>query len=842
MSFIPVIDFNGSGSGIAVSEKAHYRGYYNFRDLLKCANEEKINGIAISQSGTTLRFVSLVFVDGEPEFITLSDNRGIIQEGSLISVLDRIHNYDLFSVEKDELQNQIGHLGMLIQKQMHTVKETNDDLRREIQDLKEIEKRLTIREKKYRDIVENANSVILKLDKKGKITFFNKYAQKFFGFGEKEILGCDILGTIVPETEMHRRNVQMLLDDTDGEPLLHENVTKDGEPVWIAWTNGTLTDGKGEVLEFICIGNDQSEQRKIREHLERSEEKFRILAEQSPNMIFIDQNGRIVYANARCEIITGYTREELCSPDFRFKYLLSPEFREAAGSKQVFDSQGERTRQIECALIARNGGRIEASIASNLIDYEGTPSILAVVTDITELKAAEEKIRESDNYYRTIFETTGTATMIVDDGGRIALANEESEGLFGYSRKDLEGKIIWEVLFSGKDRAQIQSYRNTLHRYPGENPRKYETQISDSSGTQRDVLLTVSAIPGTMSSVLSITDITDRKQAERALRESEECYRSIFEMAKIGIVIVQDGMIRYANPWTIEFLGQTRDRILSLPFTEFIIPDDQERVLDYHWRRLAGEALPEMCTFRINGPDGEERWVALNVVLFTWEGRPATLNFIIDIDEQVRTKKALMESELRYRTTIDSICDLFHVIDRNFRILLVNRAFRDFSEKSGFGGKTAGNTLQEAFPILSESTIAEYNHVFRTGEPVLSEEHHTIAGVECYWEVRKIPVFEQGAVDRIVTVIRDLSAERHIDVLKKEAFEQIEKNMEQFAILNDNIRNPLQAIVGIADLEGGEMADKIYQQALEIDDIIKKLDMGWMESAKIRDFIKKHYT
>jgi sigma-B regulation protein RsbU (phosphoserine phosphatase) len=82
---------------------------------------------------------------------------------------------------------------------------------------------------------------------------------------------------------------------------------------------------------------------------------------------------------------------------------------------------------------------------------------------------------------------------------------------------------------------------------------------------------------------------------------------------------------------------------------------------------------------------------------------------------------------------------------------------------------------------------------------------------------------------------------RQLSLLQHEALEQIEENMEQMAILNDHIRNPLQAIVGLADLEGGAMAEKIFRQAGEIDAIINRLDQGWLESSKIRDFLQRHY-
>jgi elongation factor P hydroxylase len=78
--------------------------------------------------------------------------------------------------------------------------------------------------------------------------------------------------------------------------------------------------------------------------------------------------------------------------------------------------------------------------------------------------------------------------------------------------------------------------------------------------------------------------------------------------------------------------------------------------------------------------------------------------------------------------------------------------------------------------------------------------------------------------------------------MEKKAFEQIEKNITQFAILNDQLRNPLAVIVGLADLDGGPTAEKILYQAKVIDQMITRLDQGWIESEKVREFLEKHYN
>jgi len=119
-------------------------------------------------------------------------------------------------------------------------------------------------EKKYRDLVENANSIILRRDIKGDITFFNEFAQKFFGYGEEEILGRNILGTILPDTESRKSDLENLSRILQQDREKHvvsedENIFRSGKPVWIAWTYKPIFDGNDQLKEILCIGNDTTE-------------------------------------------------------------------------------------------------------------------------------------------------------------------------------------------------------------------------------------------------------------------------------------------------------------------------------------------------------------------------------------------------------------------------------------------------------------------------------------------------------------------------------------------------------------------------------------------------------
>jgi PAS domain S-box-containing protein len=131
------------------------------------------------------------------------------------------------------------------------------------------------------------------------------------------------------------------------------------------------------------------------EKLAESEQKFRMLAEESPNIIFINKDGRFLYANRRLEELLGFSREEFCSPGFHLPDLVAPDDRKVATQALESHLRGEEISPYECALIAKDGKRVESLITTRLIDYEGELAVLGIVTDITERKAHERQVQTS---------------------------------------------------------------------------------------------------------------------------------------------------------------------------------------------------------------------------------------------------------------------------------------------------------------------------------------------------------------------------------------------------------------------------------------------------------------
>ncbi|MFA5224588.1 MAG: PAS domain-containing sensor histidine kinase [Candidatus Omnitrophota bacterium] len=132
-------------------------------------------------------------------------------------------------------------------------------------------------EMQYYEIVENSNSIILRMDTRGDVIFFNRYAQGFFGYSQEEILGKNVIGTIVAPTDSSGRDLKAMIDDMAMHPAEYvenknENILRSGERVWIAWTNKAVLDKDGRVKEIICIGNNITKLKQAEEEILKAKE------------------------------------------------------------------------------------------------------------------------------------------------------------------------------------------------------------------------------------------------------------------------------------------------------------------------------------------------------------------------------------------------------------------------------------------------------------------------------------------------------------------------------------------------------------------------------------------
>jgi PAS domain S-box-containing protein len=159
-------------------------------------------------------------------------------------------------------------------------------------------------------------------------------------------------------------------------------------------------------------------------------------------------------------------------------------------------------------------------------------------------------------------------------------------------------------------------------------------------------------------------ELEKRIRSEKRLATSKEMYTKIVENVNTGILVAQDARLVFVNPGIAEFLGYSQEELLSHPNPfEFIHPEDVQMVFERHMRRLEGENVPQLYSYRVVTKDGRVKWVEVTGVQIAWDNRPATLNFFINITEQKEAELALQHSEERYRSLVENTMDGIYIAE-----------------------------------------------------------------------------------------------------------------------------------------------------------------------------------
>jgi len=273
-------------------------------------------------------------------------------------------------------------------------------------------------------------------------------------------------------------------------------------------------------------------------------------------------------------------------------------------------------------------------------------------------KRAGLALKKSEQDYRNLIEHAGEGIFIIQDE-RFRMINPRAAELSGYSEQELLNQPFVRFVHPDEGDMLLDKFRN--RDVAATVPTHYTFRTICKDTTIRWVELNVVAItwderPATLNFMI---DITDRKLAEDALKESGERYRHLIEHAGEGIYVVQDGKLQMVNSRTTEMCGYTEQELLSQPFKNFVHPDDFDMLIDRFRKRISGETVPSRYSYRISRKDGPLRWVELSVVIIDWKGAPATLNYVTDITDRKLAEDALKESEERYRqffkTTLDCV-------------------------------------------------------------------------------------------------------------------------------------------------------------------------------------------
>ncbi|OPY37098.1 MAG: Bacterioopsin transcriptional activator [Methanoregula sp. PtaU1.Bin051] len=415
------------------------------------------------------------------------------------------------------------------------------------------EARIRDYERRETDIINFLPDATFAIDTKGVVIAWNKAMEKMTGVASDQILGKGDYEYAIPF--YHKRRpvlIDFVLRDDPGIIAKYPFINREGERLFSEITIPHFNNGRGAVLWFTASplfdtrGNvvgaiesirDITERKKAEGALFESERKFRELTDLLPQGIFeADAGGVLTYANRIAFTMFGYSREDFAK-GLAILDMVAPEDRERA-KKAVSDvlkgtCQAELTR--EYTALRKDGSTFPVSIYMSPVVVNGRiAGLRGIIIDITENRRAEREIRESEQKYRTVFETTGTAMILIENDGTISLANSEFARQSGYSKEEVEGKRKWMEFVVPEDLDRMLAQHRLRRADPEHALKQYEFRFRGRSGGIRYILLSIDLIPGTTKSIASLLDITERKRQERVLKTQLELGLALQEIRDLN--------------------------------------------------------------------------------------------------------------------------------------------------------------------------------------------------------------------------------------------------------------------------------------------------------------------
>ncbi|BAZ48701.1 serine/threonine protein kinase and signal transduction histidine kinase with GAF and PAS/PAC sensor [Nostoc sp. NIES-4103] len=396
-------------------------------------------------------------------------------------------------------------------------------------------------EANYRNLIQTANSIILRTDRQGRIRYMNDYGLSFFGYEEDQILGRTLLETIVPETETSGRDLKQFvhnlfhnLEASLPQAYLqteNENLCRDGRRVWIAWSNQVIFNEQGEVVEILSVGNDTTQRRQAEEALQRSEAKFRNIFENSQVGIFRTRlsDGLLLDANQRYANLLGFdSSEEMIGFEHATDYYVNP------SDRQQFLEVLKRDREVRSyeAQGRKRDGTVFWGLFSAYLNADDD-YIEGVIADISDLKQTEAALQTSEERLRLALTASNQGLYDFDLKTEERIVNPEYALMLGYDPATFHETIPeWIARLHPDDRESVvATYRACI---TGEIPNfQVEYRLRTQDGQWKWIrsvgkIVTWNESGEPIRALGVVTDINDRKQAEAALQASEAELRALF--------------------------------------------------------------------------------------------------------------------------------------------------------------------------------------------------------------------------------------------------------------------------------------------------------------------------
>jgi PAS domain S-box-containing protein len=525
---------------------------------------------------------------------------------------------------------------------------------REITEKKKFEEALISSEERYRTLFEKNMAGVFRTKLDGQMIECNDAFVHIFGYDSKE----DIMKISSKELYFSSADRHNYIDDLTREGNLYNyellNRRKDGSKVWVL-ANVSLVSDTGESEGYIQ-GTlvDITQLKNTSEALSENEEKFRLLFEATNDAIFILDNDKIIDCNDKsletfgCEI--SDKQEELKKG--KKLYEMSPKFQPDGNPSfekfllKIKDVLVGNSQMFYWRFMRKDGIVFDAEVSLNAFQLNNKNFVQAIVRDITARLKAEVALRESEDRFKMLSNAT-IEGIIFTENNIIIDSNEQFAFMYGFqSRNQVIGKNINEFLYSLEE---VDKVKEIIDAFSEE---KFEVKSKKKDGEIIWVESKGRIIPyhGRRLRVSVVYDITDRKLKEQQLQESRESFMNLTELSPNGSIIHVDGIIKYANPTVLKFLGYSNtDELIGKNILDYL-PDDQREKSKERIRKVKSGENVGFTEFQVTDKNGKPIELGVQSVRIVYNGQEAIHVIISDLSQQKELQSEKLRAQLAEET------------------------------------------------------------------------------------------------------------------------------------------------------------------------------------------------
>jgi len=614
--------------------------------------------------------------------------------------------------------------------------------------------------------LDSAGVMFLVLDTKGRIILLNNKACKTLGYEKEELIGEDWVETCLPDRirkEVSAIFKMLIAGETEAAEYYENSIlTKSGEEGIIAWHNSILRADSGDTIGILSTGYDVTESRRREEALRESEDRFRKLRGAAFDGAMIHEDGCLIEVSQALANMLGYERSEIMG--MHMSQLVTAESWELA-QKNIHE---QFEKPYEAIMVRKDGSTVSIEMVGRESLYQGRQVHISAIRDITQRKKAEEALRQSEKRFRDLAELSPQQLFEIDVEGNVMFANRQALDIYGYAREDLERGLNYLQLFVPEERERMKADMQRI--LAGDEVSALEYTALRRDRTAFPVLIYPNLIvrEGKPVGIRGIAiDITERKQAENALRESVANNRAVLNA-------IPDLMFQVSADGTFVNVQAANEKDLAFPPGAFwgkrvhdVFPvEPAKQIIDRIGKALKGDEVPAL-EYRIPLQAGELRDFEAR---FSACGENVVLVITRDITERKRAEEALSESEAQYRSLIDNSGDAIYLLDGD-KLEFSNHAFSEIFQVTPEEVRAPGFTFLQMVAPRSKSFITERQRMREKGETPPAQYEFTgwnKDGNEIELESSECEILYSGRA-LIQGSLRDITDRKRLEVQRLQA-------------------------------------------------------------------------